>query len=215
MYYPAQFDETNSAVLQEFIRTHPFASVICVAAGRLDANHVPLALDPGYGTLGRLRGHIARANPMWREVEHGAEVLVLFHGPNSYISPGLYPSKTEHGKVVPTWNYGVVHVRGNIAWVHDTQELRQLVDNLTEQHEKDREQPWHVADAPDEYLRRMVAGIVGFEISILELRGKMKLSQNRSEADRAGVISGLAQSADPGAVAMAEFMNSNDNRSDP
>lgn len=211
MYYPAHFDETNPAVLQEFMRRHPFASVIAMAAGRLDANHVPLAFDPGHGTCGRLRGHIARANPMWREVETGADVLVLFHGPDSYISPSFYPSKKEHGKVVPTWNYGVVHVRGNITWMHDAQELRQLVDNLTERHEKEREQPWHVSDAPDEYIRKMVAGIVGFEISITELRGKMKLSQNRSEADRAGVSSGLAQSADPGAVAMAEFMNSNGN----
>ncbi len=207
MYYPAHFDESNPAVLQEFVRRHPLASIVAVAAGRLDANHIPLALDPGHGTFGRLRGHVARANPMWREVESGAEVLVLFHGPNSYISPSLYPSKKEHGKVVPTWNYGVVHARGNIAWMHDAQELRQLVENLTERHEQERAHPWQVSDAPDEYIRKMVTGIVGFEISIVELRGKMKLSQNRSEADRAGVSSGLGQSADPGAVEMARLMN--------
>jgi transcriptional regulator len=209
MYCPAHFDESNPAVLQEFMRRHPLASVIALAAGRLDANHVPLALDPGHGPFGRLRGHIARANPMWREVENGAEVLVLFHGPNSYISPSFYPSKKEHGKVVPTWNYGVVHARGNIAWMHDLQQLRQLVDNLTERHERERAHPWQVSDAPDEYIRKMLTGIAGFEISIVELRGKMKLSQNRSEADRAGVSSGLSQSADPSAVAMAVLMGGN------
>ena len=144
MYTPTHFEESRLQELHEFMRKHPFASIVVQASGHLDANHVPLFLDPGHGPFGRLRGHIARANSMWRDVEAGAEVLVLFHGPNSYISPNFYPSKQEHGKVVPTWNYGVVHARGRIAWLHDPQWLGLLVKDLTEQHEAEQAEPWRV-----------------------------------------------------------------------
>jgi transcriptional regulator len=207
MYTPGHFEESRIHELHGFMRAHPLASVVVQAAGRLDADHVPLLLDAGPGPFGRLRGHIARANPLWRNLAAGAEVLVLFQGPDSYISPNFYPSKQEHGKVVPTWNYGVVHARGRIAWVHDPQWLMALVTELTDRHEAGQARPWQVSDAPDEYLDKMIAGIVGLEIPIDELRGKMKLSQNRTEPDRAGVRSGLRSQADAHSVAMSDLMS--------
>ena len=206
MYTPAHFKESRLPELRRFIRTYPLGSIVTQAAGRLDANHIPLLLDPRAGPFGILRGHVARANPVWRETGPEAEVLVLFHGPDSYVSPGFYPSKQEHGKVVPTWNYAAVHARGKLKWVHDRAWLRTLVEQLTDAHEAGRPDPWRVADAPEEYVATMLDAIVGLEISISELRGKLKLSQNRSAADREGVCSGLQRSADAGAVATAGLM---------
>ena len=206
MYTPTHFEESRLPELYEFMRRHPFASVIASVSGRLDANHVPLILDPALGPYGQLRGHIARANSMWRDVQAEAEVLVLFHGANGYISPSWYASKKEHGKVVPTWNYGVVHVRGRIAWVQDTQWLRRLVEELTERHESGKPEPWQVSDAPDDYIRKMLEGIVGFEISIAEIKGKMKLSQNRTDADLSGIRRGISNQADAGAAELAKLM---------
>jgi len=211
MYNPTHFEETRLQELHEFMRRHSFATIVVQASGRLDANHVPLLLDPGHGPFGRLRGHIARANSMWRDIADGAEVLVLFHGPNSYISPNYYPSKQEHGKVVPTWNYAVVHARGRIAWLHDQQWLGLLVRELTERHEAGQARPWRVSDAPEDYLKQMIGGIVGLEIAIDELQGKMKLSQNRSETDRAGVRRGLSARADANSTGMVDLMSRKDN----
>lgn len=207
MYTPAPFNESRLPELHKFMRRYPFGSVITQASGRLYANHIPFILDPGNGPFGILRGHIARANSMWRETASEAEVLVLFHGPNSYVSPSLYPSKKEHGKVVPTWNYGVVHARGTLTWIHDPKWLRALVERLTDQHEANRSEPWRVSDAPERYVAKMLESIVGLEITILELSGKLKLSQNRSDADREGVRSGLAQGPDANSVATAELMS--------
>lgn len=186
---------------------YPLGAVIAQVLGRIDANHVPLILDPRDGPFGILRGHIARANTLWRDTGPEPEVLVLFQGPDSYVSPSFYPSKKEHGKVVPTWNYGVVHARGKLNWVHDPKWLRALVEQLTDQHEAPRPQPWRVSDAPEEYVAKMLDGIVGFEISISELTGKLKLSQNRSEEDREGVRSGLGQGPDAKSVATAALMS--------
>lgn len=213
MYTPAHFNESRLPELHEFMRKYPLGSVITQASGRLDANHIPLTLDPTIGPFGILRGHIARANPMWRGAAPEPEVLVLFQGPDSYVSPSFYPSKREHGKVVPTWNYGVVHARGTLKWVHDPKWLRALVEQLTDQHEASRPEPWRVSDAPDGYLAKMLDAIVGFEISINELSGKLKLSQNRSEADREGVRSGLEQGPDANSVATAGLMSGKGNGS--
>jgi transcriptional regulator len=210
MYTPAYFRESRLPELHEFMRRYPLGSVITQASGRIDANHIPLILDPAIGPFGILRGHIARANSMWRDAAPEAEVLVLFRGPDSYISPSFYPSKKEHGKVVPTWNYGVVHVRGTLKWIHDPKWLRALVEQLTDQHEASRPEPWRVSDAPEEYVTKMLDAIVGFEISINELSGKLKLSQNRSEADRDGVRTGLRQGPGANSVATAELMSEKD-----
>jgi transcriptional regulator len=213
MYTPAHFHESRLPELHKFVRRYPLGSVITQASGRLYANHIPLTLDPGIGPFGILRGHIARANPMWRDVAPEAEVLVLFQGPNSYVSPSFYPSKKDHGKVVPTWNYGVVHARGKLSWMHDPKWLRALVERLTDQHEANRSEPWRVSDAPEKYVAKMLEGIVGLEISVIELSGKLKLSQNRSEADREGVRSGLARGPGADSVATAELMGGEWNES--
>ena len=139
------------------------------------------------GRNGTLQGHVARANPLWRSVAEGAEVLVVFRGADAYISPSSYPSKRTDGKVVPTWNYSVVHARGTIRFFDDEARLHALVSNLTDRFERDRPEPWAVSDAPADYVRAMLRAIVGFEIEITELVGKFKASQNRSAEDRAGV----------------------------
>lgn len=206
LYTPAQFAESRLPVLHAFIDAYPLASIVTLAAGKVDANHVPLILDKAHGPFGRLRGHVARANPVWREVEAGSEVLVLFHGPDSYVSPGYYPSKKEHGKVVPTWNYGVVHARGRITWNHDRAWLHGLVDELTGHHEASQATPWKVSDAPDDYIGKMIDAIVGLEIPIESLVGKLKLSQNRSAEDRAGVLAGLDARAEAGSAELVRWM---------
>jgi transcriptional regulator len=138
-----------------------------------------------------LRGHIARGNALWRSLSDGAPVLVVFTGARHYISPGWYATKQQTGKVVPTWNYSTVHARGCIRFIEDVAWLARLVDSLTDEHESRRTPTWHVADAPTEYIDSMLQGIVGFEIQVQQLEGKFKASQNRSAADREGVVQGL------------------------
>jgi transcriptional regulator len=210
MYTPQHFDESDVAVLHDFIRRHPLAAVIASTSGGLEANHVPLVLDTARGRLGTLRGHIARANPMWQAVADGTEVLAIFQGVSHYISPRWYPSKKEHGKVVPTWNYAVVHARGRIGWFHDRAWLRSLLETTTNLHEAGHPAPWHVGDAPDEYVQRQLGAIVGFEFAITHVTGKWKLSQNRSEADQAGVVAGLSAQPESDAQEMASLMRKKD-----
>jgi transcriptional regulator len=147
---------------------------------------------------------VARANPLWQKVSDGSDVLAIFQGPNRYISPKWYPSKQEHGRVVPTWNYLVVHGRGRITWHHDLNWLRKLLEALTDVHE-DSELPWRVSDAPEDFVERMLSAIVGFEIRIADLKGMWKLSQNRSAEDRLGVIAGLKSQSNAAAADMLDW----------
>jgi transcriptional regulator len=172
----------------------------------LQASHLPLLLDTQQGPNGSLYGHMARANPQWRDLEAGAEALVIFAGAEAYVSPGFYPSKAEHGKVVPTWNYVAVHAYGSAEVFSDAHRLRNLVSALTDRHETARTQPWKIDDAPAEYIDSMLKAIVGFALPIQRLEGKRKLSQNRSPADAAGVRNGLAASPDPQDRALAHLM---------
>ena len=206
MYTPAQFEETRPTVLQELMRTHPLATLVAMTPHGLAADHIPLVFHATDGSPGVLRGHVARANPIWRELEPGAKVLAIFQGPSHYVSPNWYPAKKEHGKVVPTWNYVVVHVHGAIDWQHDPAWLRALLEALTNGQEAGRAEPWKVTDAPPAYTDRMLASIVGFEIAISAITGKWKLSQNRSEADRAGVAAGLAAEGTAEARRMTELL---------
>jgi transcriptional regulator len=160
-------------------------------------------LEPGQVGHGTLKGHIARGNSMWKDVSAGAEVLAVFQGPSQYISPNWYPSKREHGRVVPTWNYAVVHVHGRITWNQDKTWLRTLVETLTDRHESGQAAPWRVGDAPDEYIQQMLGAIVGFEIAITRITGKWKLSQNRTAAERAGVVAALSAQPDDASREMA------------
>jgi transcriptional regulator len=201
MYLPADFKETRLPVLHALMSAHPLATLVAVTAEGLAANHIPLLPDAsGESTV--LRGHIARANPLWQQLADGSEVLAIFHGPEHYISPRWYPAKREHGQVVPTWNYAVVHARGALTWHQDESWLRGLIEALTRRHESRFAEPWKVSDAPPEYLRRMLGAIVGFDIQVRELTGKWKASQNRSEADVQGVIAGLTALEDAPALAM-------------
>ena len=206
MYQPAQFQESRPEVLQELIRTHPLATLVTITPDGLSADHVPLVFEASVGERGVLLGHVARANPVWRQVEPGAQVLAIFQGPNHYVTPSWYPAKAEHGKVVPTWNYVVVHVRGTITWRQDAVWLRAFLESLTSGREARRTKPWHISDAPADYIDRMLASIVGFEIAVSSITGKWKLGQNRSAADRAGVAAGLAAEDTVEARRMTELL---------
>ncbi|HWH84513.1 MAG TPA: FMN-binding negative transcriptional regulator [Burkholderiaceae bacterium] len=198
MYLPAHFEESRPAVLHELVRTHPLGLLVTQsAAGELAANSIPFVLDvnsadPASG-LGLLRGHVARANPLWHEARADTDSLVVFQGPQAYVSPSLYASKAEHGKVVPTWNYVMVQARGRLRAVDDAPWLHAFVTRLTERFEAPRAQPWAVSDAPADFLATMLRAIVGIEIELTALTGKWKVGQNRSAADRAGVARGMAE----------------------
>jgi transcriptional regulator len=193
MYLPGHFREDRLEAQFAFIERHPLGTLIANVDGRLEANHVPMLLSRTRGARGTLAGHVARANSLWRTVGEGAEVLVVFAGADAYVSPSSYPSKKTDGRVVPTWNYAVVHARGRIRFFDDRERLLAIVSGLTDRHESGRAEPWKVTDAPAAYVDSMLKAIVGFEIEVVELTGKFKASQNRSEADRAGVREALAE----------------------
>jgi transcriptional regulator len=192
MYTPEAFRETRPDALRELMRRHPLAALVAATPEGLTANHVPLVFDPSAGPCGVLRGHVARANPMWRVVAAGSSVLAIFQGPDHYVTPSWYPGKTAHGKVVPTWNYAVVHAHGTITWQEEAAWLRAFLEVLTRTHESHRAEPWQVSDAPESYIERQLKSIVGFEITCSSLTGKWKLGQNRTAEDRTGVAAGLA-----------------------
>ena len=196
MYRPAHFAEDRIEILHGVIRARPLATVVTSRSGGIEADHVPVLLDPTVGPFGMLRGHVARANDLWKLVAAKAEVLAIFKAEDHYVSPAWYPAKREHGKVVPTWNYIVVHGRGPIVFIDDREWLRGLVTQLTDTHEAARVDPWRVTDAPPDYIDAMLRAIVGFEIPLTTLTGKWKMSQNRSAADREGIASGLATEPD-------------------
>lgn len=202
MYQPPLFKEDRPEVLHALIQAHPFATLVSHGAAGLAADHIPMVLYPGEGLL---RGHIAIANPL-AKAEAGAEVLAIFQGPHSYISPGWYPTKQEHGKVVPTWNYAVVHAAGRIAYQRDPAWLLAHLNALTAQHEGGRAAPWAVSDAPDDFIARQMKGIVGVEVAITDLTGKWKVSQNRTAADQAGVVAGLTVDGSAPAMDMADLV---------
>lgn len=189
MYLPAHFAQDDPAALEQLMRQHPLAMLVHEADGGLTADHLPLEYDAQTRTL---RGHVARANPLWQRA-HDRQVLVVFRGVEAYVSPSWYPSKAETHKVVPTWNYGVVHAAGTLRAVDDAPWLHALVTRLTDHHEAPQAAPWAVADAPADYVQQMLRAIVGIEIAVTRLQGKFKLSQNRSVADRAGVAAGLGE----------------------
>ena len=193
MYLPTHFEEKRPAVLHALLRDHPLGLLVTQdAAGELAANSVPFLLDANpAGGPGILRAHVARANPVWRDARADRDALVVFQGPQAYISPNFYPSKAEHHRVVPTWNYVMVQARGRLRAVDDAPWLRAFVTRLTERHEAPRDAPWAVTDAPADFITTMLRAIVGIEIELTALTGKWKVSQNRSAADRDGVARGL------------------------
>ncbi|MDP3511116.1 MAG: FMN-binding negative transcriptional regulator [Sulfuritalea sp.] len=203
MYLPAHFEESRPEVLHAMMREQPFATLVTQGADGLTADHLPLHLAPEIGAFGALQGHVARANPLWQRAAD-SEVLAIFHGPQAYVTPSWYATKREHGKAVPTWNYVVVHARGRLRAIDDTAWLRRQLTALVAEHEAGFAEPWQIADAPPDYIDKMLAAIVGIEIVITELQGKWKISQNQPAANRAGVVAGLRQQGTDDARAMAD-----------
>jgi transcriptional regulator len=201
MYTPNHFAQHDVAAMHALVREHPLGAWVLHDGQQLLANHVPFAL---HAEQNLLRCHVARANPAWRAcAEQPVDCVVMFRGPQHYISPSWYPSKQEHGKVVPTWNYALVHVHGKARAVDDADWLLANVHSLTNQHEAGRPKPWQVSDAPNDYIDKLLAAIVGIEITIERFEGKWKTSQNQPAANRSGVVSGLQQEGDAAAAAMA------------
>jgi transcriptional regulator len=191
MYVPEYFAEQSVQAVHALMTDHPFATLIANGSSGLLANHLPFVFDAESGANGVLRAHVARANEVWQLVSDGAEVLVVFQGPQHYVSPSWYPSKHEAHRQVPTWNYQVVHARGTIAWRHDEAFLRGIVAQLTKIHEAGERVPWRMSDARPDYLEEMLRNIIGLEIPVTSLRGKSKLSQNKEDRDRLGAAEAL------------------------
>ena len=213
MYQPAHFVEHDPETLLALMRAHPLATLIR-GGDALSADVMPVEVERT-GDTWRMTAHVARANPLWREAD-GQPVLLVFQGPQGYVSPNWYPGKSEHGKAVPTWNYAMVQVHGTLRATQDPQWLRAFVTRLTERHEAGRAAPWHVSDAPADYLDAMLKAIVGIEIEVTRVEGKFKLSQNRPAEDRTGVVLGLeadsAAQRQPEADALAQAMQAAEER---
>lgn len=201
MYQPPHFREDRLDVQHALIRAHSLGLLITAGSGGLQANFIPFLIEPAMSERGTLRAHLARANPQLQELRSVEECLVVFQGPQHYISPSLYPTKQETGKVVPTWNYITVHAWGRPQVFDDVAWLRQQVDDLTKHKETGRAAPWMVSDAPETFLAAQLKGIVGLEIPIARIEGKWKVSQNRPAVDQAGVVAGLRSNDDAKAMA--------------
>ncbi len=191
MYIPSSFRENRIEVMHDLIRLHPLGIIITGETSGLMASSVPFLVYAEEGTRGMLRAHMARENLHWHELGRASECLVVFQGEQGYITPSWYPSKKTTHKVVPTWNYATVHTWGKPKIVEDVAWLRRLLEDLTNSQEHKRTQPWKVVDAPDSFIEAQMKAIVGFEIPIMRIEGKWKMSQNRPDADRTGVVEGL------------------------
>ena len=211
MYLPSHFEETRPEVLHALVRDHPLATLVTQTAQGLEANHIPLYLRVHSDASASLVGHVARSNPLWRETDLAVPVLAVFQGPQHYISPSWYATKHEHGKVVPTWNYAVVHVRGTLQVRDNAAWILQQMKELTAQQEAPLPRPWKVDDAPVDYTERLLAAVVGIEIPVATLAGKWKVSQNQPPVNQATVVQALQQIASThtttGATAMAALVS--------
>jgi transcriptional regulator len=208
LYLPAHFNESRIDVLHALMRARPLCTLVTQCESGLVANHVPVQTLDQPAPFGLIRGHIARANPMWQEYRADSQALAIFQGPQVYISPSFYPTKVKTGEVVPTWDYAVAHAAGTLRFIQDAKWLYGLVAGLTATHETPRAQPWRIEDAPSAYIDKMLKLIVGFEFSIVSLKGKWKVSQNRPQADRQGVMESLQSAGDTDAVEIAAMLKS-------
>jgi transcriptional regulator len=211
MYMPRHFALTDLAQITAFVDAAQSADLVTFDGAKPVSTLLPVIWDrpadaASADNYGRLVGHIAIANDQWKTAMPGAEALAIVHGQQAYISPSWYESKARHGRVVPTWNYEAVHLTGEIAFHSDAEWLRALVTRLTALHESDREHPWAVTDAPPEYIDGQLRAIVGVELTITSIEAKQKLSQNRSEQDREGVVDGLRRDAGPGPAVIGALM---------
>ncbi len=194
MFTPPAFQQDKLPVLYDHIEAHGFGTLVTLGRDGLMASHIPMLIDREGAPYGRLRGHFSRANSQRRDINPEVPALAIFQGPNAYVSPNWYPSKHQGGKVVPTWNYSAVHASGTLNIIEEPDALQRIVDDLSRKYEQQFPQPWRISDAPEEYIRSQLKGIVGFEMTITALEGNWKMSQNRSEDDRRGVVEGLQSS---------------------
>ena len=206
MYIPKHHHLSNRESIFSLIESYPLGAWVCQGDQALIANHIPFLLDRNRGRLGTLIGHVSRANRVWRDLTRHSPTVVTFHGPQAYITPGWYPSKVEHGKVVPTWNYAVAHAHGTARAVNDRNWLLDMVTRLTDMQEAKQKTPWRVADAPTSYIEKMLGAIVGIEIPIDRIEGKLKVSQDEEMQDRHGTVTGMQKSQSEEGQAMAELV---------
>ena len=206
MYIPKHFEERDIGVLHALVRAHPLGAWVTHVDDMLQVNHIPFLVDSTRGEHGTLVGHVARANAIWQSFSSDIESVVIFQGPQTYITPSWYASKREHGKVVPTWNYALVHAYGVPQAIEDKAWLLAHVTALSTFHESERTDPWSVFDAPADYIDTMLKSIVGIEIPITSIAGKWKTSQNKSRPDKLGTIAGLRERGDEAALKMAALV---------
>jgi transcriptional regulator len=206
MYLPKHHEESDLAVLHALIKAHPLGAWVIQSEGELLVNHIPLLIDATRGKYGTLVGHVARANAAWKTLSTTSNSIVVFQGAESYISPSWYPGKHEHGKVVPTWNYAVVHAHGIPRATEDPNWLLTHLTQMTNERESKQALPWKVSDAPQDFIDQLMQAIVGIEIPIDKLVGKWKVHQHRSDAEKLGVVAGLQGRGDSQSEAMAALV---------
>jgi transcriptional regulator len=207
MYIPLYHEEKNLNVLHSLMQMHPLGAWVTTGKDGLIANHIPFVLDISRGEYGTLRAHVSRENSVWKELSTSSPSIVMFQGPQSYITPSWYPTKRVSGKVVPTWNYVVVHAHGIPAVIHDKDWILQSITDLTNQHESSKLDPWKVSDAPHEFISRLLNAIVGIEIPIEKLVGRWKLSQDEEMQNRVGTAAGLSELKDSNSVNLSKFVS--------
>jgi transcriptional regulator len=206
MYLSKHHQFTEQGAILALIEAHPLGAWVCQAGEGLVANHIPFFLDRNQGRNGTLKGHVARANPVWKDLQADTASVVMFQGAQSYITPGWYPGKVEHGKVVPTWNYAVAHVHGRAKVNEDPKWMLDMLNRLTDMQEIRQVQAWRVGDAPQSFIEKMMHGIVGIEIAIDRFEGKLKASQDEDLQDRHGTVKGLNSLPGEQAQAMAKLV---------
>jgi transcriptional regulator len=206
MYTPKYHALTDVAAMRAQIAEYPLGAWVCMAQSQLMANHIPFVLDVQHGAHGRLLGHVSRANPVWRELADGAPSVVMFMGPDAYITPSWYPGKHQHGKVVPTWNYVTVHVHGMARAMEDNEWILDVINRLTDAQESRRDTPWRVSDAPAAYIDQMLKAVVGIDIKIERLEGRLKVSQDEDEQDRLGTVEGLRRTSHAPAQTLSDLV---------
>jgi len=207
MYLPTQFKEESVPALHAAIRQARIGTLVTLGEDGMEASHVPMLVDPEPTPYGTLRGHVSKGNPQWRRTKADVPALAMFLGPNAYITPSWYETKRQTGKVVPTWNYVAVHAYGTVRFFEDAEPLLDIVTRLTRTHESGRAEPWAVTDAPADFIKAQLKGIVGFELPIVRLEGKWKMSQNRPAEDRTGVIEGLRREGGPAEAVVADIVS--------
>jgi transcriptional regulator len=206
MYTPVYHAFNDIEKMRAHIAAHPLGAWVCHAHGQLIANHIPFVLDAKHGSHGRLLAHVSRANSVWRELIGGAPSVVMFMGPSAYITPSWYPGKRQHGKVVPTWNYVTVHAHGMARAMEDTCWILDVLNRLTDTQESQRTEPWKVSDAPSAYIDKMLRAVVGIEITIDRVEGRLKVSQDEDEQDRRGTVEALQHSTDASTQVLASLV---------